>query len=383
MQVGRVDQDTLRRLAAYESSGGPVLSIYLSLDPSEFALADTRSTAIRSLVDDAGRTIEHDDDLSHDGRVEGREGVRRVRELLEDPDFDADGAHGVAVFCAVADDVLEVVKLPRPVPSEVVVGPKPFVEPLVDMASGGGWCVLLCDRERARLFRGSADRLDEVSRIEETPARGRHQQGGRGDGHYERSLADDVDDHVKRTADTLYRRYKRAPFERLVLGATEELAPRIEDRLAPPLRDRVVGRIDVEVERANAGEVLERVAPVIAEQEIAAENEALDALHAGAAHGHGATGLTDVLETLTERRVATLLLKEDFAATGTLCPHCAWLGPPGLRTCPADGTALEQREDIVDLAIERALGQDAGVLVVHRRSSEVADLGGIAAVLRF
>lgn len=382
MHAGRVDQDMLRRLASYESDEGPVLSFYLDLDPGEFALAHARSTAARSLVDDAHRRIEGEDRLSHDERKRGLEAVKRVRDWFEGPEFSAAGAGALAVFCAADGGLFEVIRLPRPVPSEVVVGRKPFAEPLVDMASGGGWCVLLADREAARILRGSVHALDEVARVDQNPPRGQHDQGGWSQARYERSVEEDVHYHVKRTTELLYRRFKRAPFERLLIGARSEFAPVVEERLHPDLRARVVGRIDVDVKHSRQEDVLAAALPTMEQEERRSEEEALGRLRERIQDGRGATGLVDVLEALTERRVETLLLEDGFSADGVVCPSCGWLGPAEIRSCPADGTATEPRDDVADLAIGRALGQSADV-IVPRESEGVRELGGIAAVLRF
>ena len=382
MHTGRVDPDVLRRLASYESDEAPVLSFYLDLNPGEFALAHARSTAIRSLVDDAHRRIEASDGLSHEDRRRGLEAVAKARDWFEGPGFSPAGAEGLGVFCAADGGLFEVVRLPRPVPSEVAIGRKPFVEPLVDMASGGSWCVLLVDREAARILRGSVHALDEVVRVDEDRARGQHDQGGLSQPRYQRSVEEDVDDHVKRAADLLFRRFKRAPFERLVIGARSELAPLVEDRLHPQLRDRIVGRIEVDVRHSSPDDVLAAAGPLMEEQERRAEGEALGRLRERMQDGRGARGLEDVLEMLTERRVEVLLLEDGFSAEGVICPRCGWLGPPQLQVCPADGTETEPRDDLTDLAIGRALGQSAEV-IVPRDSHGMQELGGIAAVLRF
>ncbi len=382
MQSGPVDQETLRRLAGYEPDAAPVLSFYVDLDPSEFALAHARATAIRSLVDDAHRRIEGNDRLSHDERKRGIEAVRQVRDWFEGPGFSADGAHGLAVFCAAGDGLFESFKLPRPVPSEVFIGRRPFVEPLVDMASDGRWCVLLVSRETARILRGSQDRLDQVATVGEDPPRGQHDQGGWSQARYERAVEEDADDHVKRTADVLYRRFKRAPFDHLVIGATRELTPLVEDRLHPDMRARLVGRIDVDVEHSSVEDALVASRPVMEEHERRREEKIIERLKERAADGRAASGLDDVLEALSERRVETLLLADGFSATARMCPQCGWLGPDHVESCPADGSDMERRDDIAELAIGRALGQSAEVLV-PRRSSEIAERGGIAAVLRF
>jgi hypothetical protein len=47
-----------------------------------------------------------------------------------------------------------------------------------------------------------------------------------------------------------------------------------------------------------------------------------------------------------------------------------------------DGGALEERDSIVEEAVQSALGQSAEVLVLRDRP-ELGPLGGIAATLRF
>lgn len=382
MQQGRVDDELLRRLAGYESGDSPVLSFYLDLDPSEFALPHARSTAIRSLVDEAHRRIEGSDQLGHDARMNGLEAVKQVRDWFERGGFSAGGAHAVAVFCAAGDGLFEVVRLPRAVPSEVVIGRKPFVEPLVDMASGGRWCVLLASREAARILRGSVHRLDEVASTGKQPARGQHDQGGWSQPRYQRAVEEDVDDHLKRTAALLYRRFKRAPFDRLVLGATRELAPVLEERLHPELRSCLVGRVDIDVEHSSPEQVLEAVRPLMDDDDRRSEEEAFARLGDRAADGRAASGLEDVLEALAERRVETLLLADGFAGAAAVCPSCGWLGPARLEACPADGSSMERREDAADLAIGRALGQSAEV-IVPRHTDGLEERGGVAAILRF
>jgi peptide subunit release factor 1 (eRF1) len=91
-----------------------------------------------------------------------------------------------------------------------------------------------------------------------------------------------------------------------------------------------------------------------------------------------------VLRALNERRVETLVVDERFAAEGTCCPTCGWLGPGGERTCPVDETELERLEDLSEAAVELTIQQAADILAVRRRRDELADrAGGIAALLRF
>ena len=55
MQTNQLSPDTLRRLAELRPDDGKVVSIYLNLDPTEFASRQARATAINSVLDEAGR----------------------------------------------------------------------------------------------------------------------------------------------------------------------------------------------------------------------------------------------------------------------------------------------------------------------------------------
>ena len=60
------------------------------------------------------------------------------------------------------------------------------------------------------------------------------------------------------------------------------------------------------------------------------------------------------------------------------------MGVQDLGRCPVDGNQLEQRDDILESAIELAIQQSAEVLVSrHHRDELEEEHGGIGAVLRF
>ena len=92
MQVGAPDRDQLRQLAELRLERPVVLSLYLNLDPSQFATPPARKTAIRSLVDEAERRLREQDGLSHDDRVALQASLERASNFLEN-DLPADGAH--------------------------------------------------------------------------------------------------------------------------------------------------------------------------------------------------------------------------------------------------------------------------------------------------
>jgi hypothetical protein len=379
MQVMAPDRDELRRLAEIRLDRPVVLSLYLNLDPTEFATPPARATAVRSLLDEADRRIRDLGDLPHADRMDLRASLERASALLEG-DLPTEGAQAVAVFAAESPDLFEALKLPRPLPNRVAIRRSPLVAPLARLARRERWCVALVNRRDARIFRGSHDGLREIEQIHDLVF-GQHDQGGWSQARYQRGIEKEKDDHLKHTGEALMKHFKRRPFERLIVGGPREVVADFESKLHGYLAERLAGRIDVDVEHSTADQVLEAVQPRFEELEEEREAEALERLGEG---GRAATGLEDVLRALNERRVETLVVDERFAAEGACCPTCGWLDPGGERTCPVDGAELERLEDLTESAVELTIQQAADILAVRRRRDELSErAGGIAALLRF
>ncbi len=381
MQTNELTQETLRRLAEMRVEHGCMLTMYVDLDPTEFATAPARATEVRSLVDDAHRRLKERDDLTHDDRRALKEDVARVEGYFADGSFSAKGAHAMAVFSAHTIDFFEVLRLPRSITSRVVIDDSPFVEPLAEMVHPGSWAVLLVNRRVARLLRGTHDRLAEVEDFGKVAVGSLDEGQGTG-ARSEESVDEEASDHLKRAAAALFENAKHDSIDRLLIACPRDLLSAVEAQLRPALRERLAGHLTVDIEHASVEDVYEAATPAIEEDERRREREALDAVEAGVASGgRGAAGLDEVLAVLNERRVETLLYAEGFSEAGVQCRSCGWIGASA-EICPVDGGELEERPSVVESAIELALEQSAAVLVV-RHYDDLSRHGGIAAVLRF
>src|SRR5947209_5731881 len=289
MQTNQLSPDTLRRLAELRPEDGKVVSIYLNLDPSEFAEGPARATAINSVLDEAAK-------LAKDESPAVRDDVDRARDLFRD--FDFQGAHGVAVFVCGSEDLLEAIKLPSTVDNEVVIDESPYVEPLVEVQASALYGVVLVNRQSARIFRGSRNHLEEVARVDDQVHR-RHDQGGWSQARYQRSVDKEAQDHLKNTSEELLRRHNRRPFDALFVGAPEAVFKDFCERLHPYLKERVAGRVEVDVENSGPDDVRQAAEESISVYERKLEKATLDRLIEGAnTDGRGATGLEDTLTAL-------------------------------------------------------------------------------------
>jgi peptide subunit release factor 1 (eRF1) len=380
MQTSEPSRDTLRRLAEFKPARGKVWSLYLNLDPAQFATAQARASEAQSVIDEARRRLKHADGLAHDEKVALREDLESADAYLKDG-LDARGAHGVALFVSGPARYFEALKLSTPVRSQVVIGDSPYIEPLAGLTSHARWAVLLVNRRTGRLLTGSRARLEEVEDFRRG-ARGGEDESAGVESRDQHAVEAEARDHFKQTADLAFRHLKLEPFDRLLLGCQAEICGEVEAKLHSYLRDRLAGRFDVDVENATPDVVRDAALELMDADERRREREALDRMAEGlGARGRAAAGLDEVLAKLVERRVDTLLVDEGFGAAGVACPRCGWVGS-NERRCPGDGGPLERKDDIVETAVQMALTQSAEVVVV-RHHVDLRGRGGIGAVLRF
>jgi peptide subunit release factor 1 (eRF1) len=370
-----ITQTRLRALAEVRPERGRVLSVFLNLNPNEFASPPARASAITSVMTAAAHKVESKEGLSHEERMALKSDVERVRDVLAGSDLATNGTRGVAVYACQELDLLEVLKLRRPIDSKVVLDRTPFIEPLVMQGPDEQWMVLLSNRRATRIFVGAGDDLEETDRIVDD-IHSKHDQGGWSQLNYQRSIEKDVSDHIGRAAELAFEIYKKRELDRVLIGAPEELLGELKAKLHPYLRERIVGKLGVDIENASLDDVRAEAGRAIEAHARKHEREALDRLVENVGRGgRGAAGIAQVLDALNQARVETLLIAENFRAGGRRDFEAGLLLPP-------DADAGEPVEDIVEPAIERALEQSASAVVV-RYHDDLVPLGGIGAVLRF
>ena len=340
----------LRRLADLRPERGRVLSVYMDLDPSEFATPPARASLVTSLITEARHQVDALADLSHDELKSLRNDIETVREALSQPGIAEEGARGVAVFACEPAGLLETIRLPYPIESRVGVDDTPCVEPLL-RAPTERWCVLLANRRDARIFTGAARDLEETDRVQDN-VHSQHRQGGWSQPRYQRSIEEDVRDHLDHVAAVVFSLLKARAFDRLLIGAPQETLGDLERRLHPYLRERLEGHVRLDVENASGDEVRDAAGAAIEAIEVRREAQAIERLRQGiGAGGRAAAGPEDVQRALDEARVATLLLADGYQSNG-------------------------------ERAVEKALDSGADVLVI-RHHDDLGPLGGIAALLRY
>ena len=330
-------RDELRSLAAVRPERGRVVSIFLDLDPSQFATGDAKASAVNSALDDAERRISGDESLDRDTRAQLRADVTRIREALDPQHLAAGGAHGLAVFASGPAGLLEVVPTSQRLTPRVEVADRPVVEPLAPLAGDERLLVALAGQGQSRLFAGTGARLEEAGHLTD---------------HINADIKGAVDEdranHLRAVAAVLQQRV--GDHDLLFTAGAEQAGSELAEHLHAYVRDKLAGHVRVDPGAATPATVQAAVAPLLEQRRAHREREAVERLAAGLGTdgGHAVAGREAVHDMLTQRRVETLLL--------------------------AEGHSDEE-------AVEAALEQDADVLVLPADVPDLAE--GVAALLRF
>jgi peptide subunit release factor 1 (eRF1) len=228
---------------------------------------------------------------------------------------------------------------------------------------------LLVTRDSARIFRGGPSGIRQVSEVS-SEVKNQHRAGGQSQARFERSVEREVEWHLERVTELLFRHFRRRPFDHLIIGANNEsLRPALTGEAHAYLLERTRGWIDIDEKLAGPDEVFEVVQKVMDAHFQEEERALFERFATGqGANGRAVDGVQPVLAALVEHKVETLLVREGAEEPGSKCVTCGWLGPPGRARCPVDETALDPVDNIVEPAIQAAIQQAAGVHVVRDRN---------------
>ena len=255
----------------------------------------------------------------------------------------------------------------------------PYIEPLVADAGEERWSILLVNRRNARFFVGDSGGLEETDRVEDD-VHSQHDQGGWSQSRYQRGVEKEKDDHLVHVADVAFAAYKSRGFDRLLIGAPDELVNELKHKLHPYLRERIAGRLHLDVENSSLDDVRSAADDAIEEWRRHCEREALDRLTEGVGRGgRGAAGLPPCSRRSTSSASRRCWSPRASArpAGATPTPGCS---TPATRARTARSSSAST--NIVEPAIEQAIEQSANVIKV-RYHDDLGPLGGIGAVLRY
>lgn len=376
--------ELVQRLARWRGGNEHgVITLYLNVDGRENIRPEDYQTHLDALIRDA---------VTKDKRPEVAANLERISTFVA-TEFERGNNRGLAVF-SNGDDFWEVVPLPVPVDDHLVVNMTPHVrqlETLLDEYEPTG--VLLTDKQRARLLVIEMGRIVEREEVIDPQPRHDDDKGDWRKDHVKTHAAEIAQQHFRHAAQGMFDLYQRHHFNHLVIGVADEMSNDIKSQLHDYLAQKVVGCLPVPMNTSDE-ELIAMCHEMTQAAERVREGEFVDRLRAGVStagiSGKPSTqetgaaavaGLDPTLAAIYEKRVETLLVSQGFVVEGWRCTDCTYIATVG-RKCRMCGSAMTLVDDVIEEAVEDALGQKCKV----EFCSDNADLdvmGRIGALLRF
>jgi peptide chain release factor subunit 1 len=368
-----VTEEVIRSLAGFRGEKAPVTSCYLDVDGRRYRRHQDYEQELDVLLREGHAKADGDQSVETD--------LRRIDEFVRGG-LDRSHTRGLAIFSCTAHDLWEVISLPVPVRNRVVVNHIPAVGQLEAVVTDyRRFGVLLADRQRARVFVFELGELVEHSELMDELPRDYDIRGDMERGDVQHHVDALTTQHLRRAADAAWRMYQDRGFEYLAIGAPDEIANAVRDMLHPYLRQRLCGRIGVQV-NASTAEIKTSALEVEAAADRRRQAELVERLREAVATGRrGVAGLRKVVEALNLRRVDKLAVSAGYEESGWRCTSCGALALVG-RRCGACGAAMTHVDDIVEEVIEEALRHKCRVEICSG-NADLDVLGRIGALLRF
>lgn len=333
--------DHLTRLAAFEPSPYPVVSLYLNTQPDQRGRDNFQAFVRKELKARA---------LTYPQRSPEREMLERDMEKIAaylETDL-RPASNGVAIFACDAGELFEAVQLDAPVEGHFLyVGDQPHLYPLARLASQyPRYAVVLADTNRTRILVVAHGGVQREMPIEGVKTR-RTTQGGWSQARYQRHIENYHLHHIKDVIEALERTVAAEDVEQIVISGDPVVISLFREQLPKPLAEKVVDEISIGSD-ADRDLVLKASLETLKEADAKTDREKVDAaVGAYRAGGLGVVGPDATLLAITNGQADELLIAASLA------------GIEGLRGTRAAKMAIANDASIAEPAVEPSMAGEA------------------------
>lgn len=273
----------LRRLAGFDATDLPVLTVYLDMRPQATGETPGRRAGVIVLKD---RLREIEKTLLPRGaeldsfRADSDRAQRYVQDRF------SPASPGLALFACSGHDLFEAVEAGVPFRDQVSAGPAPDLFQLARLLDEQETAVVaVVDSNTSRLFVRRIGRLEEVGGADDdSKYYRRRSMGGWSQARYQRHNAGARAEFARETAEQIERLVEREGADRIILAGDEVAIPPLRAALSPRVAALVQDVLRIHI-RAPRDEIREEVAPVLAEAEADEARSVADRLVAAVRSG--------------------------------------------------------------------------------------------------
>jgi peptide subunit release factor 1 (eRF1) len=370
-------REQLDRLAAFEPTEFPVISLYLDMRADNEGRRTQRDTFLRKAFPDRIRA------LQGEARKSVERDAERIRQYVENQARTS--AAGLAMFaCAAQNDFFEAVQLDAPIDQHwLFISSVPHLYPLAKVNDQyPRYAALVMDSNSARLFVFGLGTAETHRRIANVKTR-KSSMGGWSQARYQRHLANFHLHHVKEVVEMLDRVVREEKINQIVVSCEEQARPMLMEQMPKHLAEKV---IDVTLDiRTPEQQVLADTLEALRQKDATTDAEHVQAmLDAWAGDGLGAVGPEETLNALLKGQVEELLITAtpDLLRKAASVPPGSAPGPVEIETSSPNAAPDPDRAKLADELVTRAQQTAARIRFIEN-SELLKEVGGVGALLRF
>lgn len=370
--------EQLERLANFEPSPFPVISLYLNTQTQETGRTNFDAFVRKELRARAQTYTPHSEE-----RESFDKDVARIEAFLKTQLEPA--TNGVALFACSGENLFEQVQLAAPVESnELYVQSQPHLYTLAKLSDQyPKYAVVVADTDEAHIFVfGLRQKLNEHN-IESDKLR-RTRVGGWSQARYQRHVDQFRDQHVKELVAELDRIVTADNVQSVFFAGDEVLRPMVEQNLPKHLADKVVDNLKMDV-RTPEHEVMQQTLEAMRKRDEQTDEtkvaQLLDAYRSGAL---GVLGVRQTLAALRNGQVDELVISarlEQIEPDHEKAVRDILEKDLGVLSEPADQEG-ELQVILSNALVTRATQTGAKVTFIEN-TALLENVGGVGALLRY
>jgi len=383
--------ELVEKLAAFESSGFPVVSLYLDAKANENG-RDEYKIWLKDEIAELSENFEEDSAEAQSIKQD----IERIQQFLETEVEES--ANGIAIFaCSGADGFFETAQLDVAFPNNRLFAfDRPHIFPLVRIVEQNPrYAVLWSDTNKADIYvfggentinveTGKQTKVEEIENI----VTNRTQVGGWSQARYQRHIENFHLQHAKETVEGLEKLMRDEKIEYLVLcGDEATIMPILRPQLSKVVEQSIVGTFNLS-QYASENEIREKTYEVMTMQNALKDRERVERMYdtAKAAAGLGTMGVEDTLAALSNGQVEELIISSSFEAikySPKKVKKVLKAYAPGDDNSASDELPeVKETRQVSDELLIRALNSGAKIVFIED-DSLLKEANGVGAVLRY
>lgn len=368
-------REQLDRLAAFEPSDTPVISLYLDMRPDQHG-RDNYAAFIRKTFPARAET------LTSDARKSFEADASRINDYLGSELRNS--SNGLAIFACSARNLFEAVQLDVGQDGHwLFIGSVPHLYALARLNDQfPRYAALLVNTNSARLFVFGLGAAETERQVSNQKTR-RTTMGGWSQARYQRHIENFHLHHMKEVVDVLDRVVRAEAINQIVVGCDDTTRPILFEQLPQHLREKVVDTLHLGIDTPGH-EVLAETMELLRQKDSESDEERVNAmLGAWRAGGLAVAGPDETLQALSMGQVEELQItaSPEVLRRAKALPDAA-PGPVDVDTSAAGSDVDADRWKLADELITKAHQTGARIRFIEN-ASLLARVGGVGAMLRF